>query len=39
MRGAVAGLTFVVRVGAQLRRCAARCTEIDVFCEQHMVSV
>lgn len=30
MRGVVAGLTFVVRVGAQLRRSAARSAEIDV---------
>lgn len=33
MREAVAGLTFVVRVGAQLGTSAARCTEIDAFCE------
>lgn len=39
MRGAVAGLTFVVHVSAQLRPSAARCTELDVFCEQHMVFV
>lgn len=39
MRGAVAGLTFVVHVGAQLQRSAARRAEIDVFCEQHMVLV
>lgn len=39
MKGAVSRLTFAVRVGAQLRRSAARCAEIDVCCEEHLVFV
>lgn len=38
-RGAVAGLTFGVRLGVRVRQALCVRTEIDALCEEHVVFV